>query len=782
MQRQLWTKLKTIIVTVAIITLSSTPITKAQTAQNDALMNILPQDCVACLRINSFNESLGKLDSYLAGASPVPMSLAMLVNMQLGAMVGDPMLTGIDMNGDFAAFVVMPPEGQQEPLVGILVPVKNYTEFVTRNPNCKKNEDGTTVLASPNSPVSNLLLDPAGDTHALVFPESEKENFSTLQKALGNELKMAKRLSPSQAKEAASTPAWAFVDFAGIYEKYNEDALGMLQMFQGPAMAEAPAGIQDLMNIYFKLLPEILKEFGGGMDSLTISLSPEVSILNLDISLRAKESSKLADIFIENPNAADSYTMAGYLDNNNAVNGLAKTNMPSTKKMYDLMFEIMDKVQAEWPSEGDSDFKSALEKTYEATGNEVAFSFSYTTGTPPFKFHEVVEIKDSKAMLDYMENSTGFVNSIYKSMGLPLDIKYEPNVSTYKESIISTWTIQVAASDDPNTLMMQKGIETVYGEEGFKYYFAQTTDKFYMSMGPDGENALKTLIDQSDSASATGDIKVAMDALADTPYKDFICSVNIIKLWKGLGGMMQSMGQQMGENPAASIFSDLSDAETQSCLVAGGKMSDGSASVRLAVPKQHLIEIIAVGMQMQQKAMLQQSQMSSAASNMTSIGSTPGEDTTKSQPPSPAIETSKDPLSEWIGKSAPELKMVDLDGKVHRISRLKGKKVILDFWATWCPPCKKSIPDLIKMRSDSNASELTIVGLSDEPADKLNPFIKENKINYPIVSYAEDLPDPYGQITALPTLLLIDSKGIIQDVLVGYHEPEDIQTRLSKIN
>jgi thiol-disulfide isomerase/thioredoxin len=126
------------------------------------------------------------------------------------------------------------------------------------------------------------------------------------------------------------------------------------------------------------------------------------------------------------------------------------------------------------------------------------------------------------------------------------------------------------------------------------------------------------------------------------------------------------------------------------------------------------------------------------------------------------------------------MKMVDLDGKIHRVSRQKGKKVILDFWASWCPPCKKAIPDLIKL-AGSGGSDLVILGLSDEPTEKLAPFVKEAKMNYPVIAYKEKLPPPYGQVTGLPTLFLIDSEGVIQDVLVGYHEPEVLQSRLNEI-
>ncbi|MHC4554250.1 MAG: TlpA family protein disulfide reductase, partial [Planctomycetota bacterium] len=166
---------------------------------------------------------------------------------------------------------------------------------------------------------------------------------------------------------------------------------------------------------------------------------------------------------------------------------------------------------------------------------------------------------------------------------------------------------------------------------------------------------------------------------------------------------------------------------------------DGQAALRLAIPKQHLVEIVGIAMQIQQQAMAMQQQ--SPPVGMT----TQTDNGTSSQTPPPAKEDSPNTLQSWVGKPAPEMKMVDLNGKIYHVSQLKSKKVILDFWASWCPPCKKAIPDLIKL-ADSSGSDLVILGLSDEPTDKLAPFVKEAKMNYPVIAYKEKLPAPYGQV------------------------------------
>ena len=206
----------------------------------------------------------------------------------------------------------------------------------------------------------------------------------------------------------------------------------------------------------------------------------------------------------------------------------------------------------------------------------------------------------------------------------------------------------------------------------------------------------------------------------------------------------------------------------------GGKVADGGASHRIALPKQHLVEVVAMAMKIQQEAMeTQQKAMKAQQEMMQNEGSL--------QMPTPVQQTPQNPMQSWVGKPAPEIKMVDLDGKIYQVSKLKGKKVILDFWATWCPPCKKAIPDLIKL-ADSNGSDLVILGLSNEPVDILVSFVKKAKINYSVITYNDkDVPAPYNKVTAIPTLFLIDSEGIIQDVITGYHEPEELQSRLKKL-
>lgn len=133
-------------------------------------------------------------------------------------------------------------------------------------------------------------------------------------------------------------------------------------------------------------------------------------------------------------------------------------------------------------------------------------------------------------------------------------------------------------------------------------------------------------------------------------------------------------------------------------------------------------------------------------------------------------------FSQWEGVPAPDITVRTLEGEEMKLSQLRGRRVILDFWATWCPPCVKEIPHFIQLINETSRDDLVIVGVSDEDEATLRPFVAKHGINYPIASVAEDLPAPYSGVTAIPTTFFIDRNGIIQNVLEGYHDLGDLRS------
>jgi thiol-disulfide isomerase/thioredoxin len=122
---------------------------------------------------------------------------------------------------------------------------------------------------------------------------------------------------------------------------------------------------------------------------------------------------------------------------------------------------------------------------------------------------------------------------------------------------------------------------------------------------------------------------------------------------------------------------------------------------------------------------------------------------------------------------APALTLKDLDGKPLSLDSSRGKVTIITFWATWCPPCRAEIPDLIDLQK-KYAGKLQILGLSvdDEAPANLKKFVQVMGINYPVAVAPPEVGELYGGIPALPTTFVLDTQGRIVQKHVGLKDAD----------
>ncbi len=132
---------------------------------------------------------------------------------------------------------------------------------------------------------------------------------------------------------------------------------------------------------------------------------------------------------------------------------------------------------------------------------------------------------------------------------------------------------------------------------------------------------------------------------------------------------------------------------------------------------------------------------------------------------------------------APDFSLPDLQGEKVDFSDFEGKVVLVDFWATWCGPCKLEIPHLVDLYEQYKDRDFVVLGIAlDRPgAEIVEPFVRENNVTYPVVIGNPEIAFAFGGLTAIPTAFLVDRSGRIVKKYVGYTEKAVFEEEIKKL-
>jgi cytochrome c biogenesis protein CcmG/thiol:disulfide interchange protein DsbE len=143
----------------------------------------------------------------------------------------------------------------------------------------------------------------------------------------------------------------------------------------------------------------------------------------------------------------------------------------------------------------------------------------------------------------------------------------------------------------------------------------------------------------------------------------------------------------------------------------------------------------------------------------------------------PAVDAGKD------RKNAPPFSLKDADGRSVSLADYAGKVVLLNFWATWCGPCKVEIPWFIEFEQKYKDRGFAVIGVSmdEEGWEVVKPYLAETRVNYRMLMGNDDVAEAYGGVESLPTTFVIDKKGRIAGTHVGLVSKSDYENEILQL-
>lgn len=132
---------------------------------------------------------------------------------------------------------------------------------------------------------------------------------------------------------------------------------------------------------------------------------------------------------------------------------------------------------------------------------------------------------------------------------------------------------------------------------------------------------------------------------------------------------------------------------------------------------------------------------------------------------------------------APRLVVKDLNGRTVRLSDYRGKVVLVNFWATWCPPCRVEVPDFVKLQREHGKQGLQIIGITYPPEekDRVRKFARSHKVNYPMVLGTRETRARFSSDETLPLTVVIDRDGKVSDIISGILLRQEFEEKIKPL-
>jgi len=577
---------------------------KAAEPKGDKLLAMTPAESLFCIRVNNLDYTLGQIDQFLTGVSPVPLATSAMVRMKLAEFLGSPDVNGVNMSGSFTISGTIDPDGSLgDDFVSLLVPITDYQKLVNENPNVTQPDaNGVSKITGD---IEGLIIR-VGD-FALVKSPDSYDTIIEAAKSLssGKSKGLADLLDPDEAKKAVTEPVWAYGNVQLASKTFGPMLLGKIEEMK-KMMESMKAGGQGpmanpavIMDMYAEILKTLMKE----TKSLSLTIGPKPSVCNLNIGISAVPDSNMAKMFVADSSAEQENKLLGYLKDGAVMNFGYKMNTPFFRQFNVKRMDLIAAMAGESVTAEDiTEMKKLATDALDSLGGLAAFSFSVdATNKPPFAFRIVAEIKDADKFNKVIEEAvkmmnTGSIAAFYKSFGMEMRFEFKRDIDTYKELSIDSakLVMKFADSNSPQGQMLNM----MFGD-GFNYRWAVADGLWVCAVSGDPDSAIRQLIDEvkAGGPQASSEMKAVLELLPQASKADCVGTFNFLRYFGIITAFMPIPLPKM-------------DISTKSNIVFAGRTGDGKMAVDVALPKEHLMEISGFfqKMQQQQRQKMQQQQ------------------------------------------------------------------------------------------------------------------------------------------------------------------------------
>lgn len=603
--------LRSVIIVVLLLCLNFTAMAakKAAEPKADKLLSLIPADSMFCVRLNNLDYTLGRIDQFLAGVSPMPIATSAMVRMQLAEILGTPDVNGVNMNGSFALFGMLSQgESVGDDFLSMIIPVTNYKKLVSENPNISPPDaNGVSKITGKKQG----LFVQAGDFALIKSPRSYNKIVALAKSLTAAEAKgLVSVLDPDEVKKAASEPVWIYGNVQLASKAFGPMLTGKIEemkkmMEQMKASGQGGVGNPAaVMNIYSGILDTLMKE----TKSVSATIRPEPNMCDLKISVSAVPDTNMAKMFVTDASAGQENKLLGYLKDGAVVNFGCRMNTPFFRQVNAKRIDLISSMAGkDMKVEDITKMKKLATDASDSFGGSAALSFSVDAGSkPPFVIRYVAEFSDADKFNKVIEEAMAMLNSgnfdeFYKSLGMKMSFELKRGVDRYGDISIDAAKL-VMKSTEPNTPQGQM-INAMFGD-GFNYRWAIVNKLWVCSVSSDPNSAIRQLIDEVKAGGPkqiAGEMKTALALLPGSDKADCVGTYNFLRLFGMMTAFMPIPMPKM-------------DIPTKSDIAFASKISNGKMSVEIVLPKEHLMEISGFFQKMhqQQQQQWQQQQQQKA--------------------------------------------------------------------------------------------------------------------------------------------------------------------------